>query len=212
MSSSAYMQGRKKYQRPQAVLFSDNPGTIDNGFYVPLGSEMNSDKNGNYGSGEFLILSDDNRDKLDFKYERIEQRKRMVTGRMRSYHIADKLSLSLSWSMLPSRSFNTVANFHELGVEEGLIGKPGAPTQYTTDGGAGGVDLLDWYENHQGSFWVFLAYDKHNNFGTDTTAYENLNKYNQVVEMFFSDFTYTIVKRGGSNHDYWDVSLTLEEA
>jgi hypothetical protein len=38
-----------------------------------------------------------------------------------------------------------------------------------------------------------------------------LGQYNQVVEVFFSDFNYSVVKRGGSNYDFWDVSVTLEE-
>jgi hypothetical protein len=80
---------------------------------------------------------------------------------------------------------------------------------YTADNGAGGVDLLNWYENHQGSFWVFLAYDKLTNFDTD--RYNKLGRYNEIVEVFFDDFHYDVVNRGRSTHDFWNISLSLEE-
>jgi hypothetical protein len=235
MASNAYMQGRKKYQRPQAMLWADNPGTVVDGFHIPLGNEVGSDGTLDQ-NGEFLILSDNNREAIEFAKERIEVRKRMVNGRMRSYHVADKLQISTSWSMLPSRSFSVTPSFYSDDTSTAnLDGKPRARTQdqyqlvdtdndpftpsdsvlfrnqqYTTDGGAGGVNLLDWYENHTGSFWVYLAYDKFNNF-TDENSMSKLGQYNQVVEVFFSDFNYSVVKRGGSNYDFWDVSVTLEE-
>lgn len=229
------MQGRKKYQRPQAMLWADNPGTVVNGFHIPLGNEVGSDGTLDQ-NGEFLILSDNNREPIEFTKERIEVRKRMVNGRMRSYHVSDKLQISTSWSMLPSRAFSETPLFYSDDTSiNNLDGKPRVRTQdsydlvdtdndpytpsesvlfknqqYTTDGGAGGVNLLDWYENHTGSFWVYLAYDKFNNF-TDENSMSKLGQYNQVVEVFFSDFNYSVVKRGGSNYDFWDVSVTLEE-
>lgn len=229
------MQGRKKYQRPQAMLWADNPGTIINGFHVPLGNEVGSDGTLDQ-NGEFLILSDNNREPIEFTKERIEVRKRMVNGRMRSYHVADKLQIATSWSMLPSRAFAETPLFYSDDTSPAnLDGKPRVRTQdqyqlvdtdndpytasdsvlfrnqqYTTDGGAGGVNLLDWYENHTGSFWVYLAYDKFNNF-TGENSMSKLGQYNQIVEVFFSDFSHSVVKRGGSNYDFWDVSVTLEE-
>jgi hypothetical protein len=59
---------------------------------------------------------------------------------------------------------------------------------------------------------VYLSYDKYSNFGKEDAAYGHLGQYNQVIEMFFSSFQYTVVKRGNSNYDFWNVSLTLEEA
>jgi hypothetical protein len=105
--------------------------------------------------------------------------------------------------MLPSRSFNTDPNF----TESGII-TPGV-TQYTSDGGAGGVEILKWYEENTGPFHMFLAYDMYENFTND--KYNNLRKYNDVVEVYFSSFNYNVVKRGGSNFDFWNVSVTLEE-
>jgi hypothetical protein len=84
--------------------------------------------------------------------------------------------------------------------------------EYTTDGGAGGAEILNWYNTHPGSFWVYLAYDNYPTFGNEESSYNNLNKYNEIIEVFFSDFNYSVVKRGGTNFDLWNVSLSLEEA
>jgi hypothetical protein len=225
MASPNYILGRKKYSRPQAMLWAENPGSvqiIDAGleteeqFYVPDGYEIDSDNTGLTSDAllnQFIILSDDNRSPIDFSTTRIEKRERMINGRMRSYHIADKINISVSWDMLPSRSYADLANFNQ------TTGKPTLPInngigndqQFTTDGGAGGVDLLNWYENHTGSFWVYLAYDKHNVYGSSTEAFKQLAKYNQVVEMYISDFSYSVVKRGANNHDLWNVQVSLEE-
>lgn len=292
-SYAEYLAGRKKYSRPQGMLWADNSGTLSTNeatgksYYVPTGNEINAAS----GSGDFLILSDDNRSPIDFSQQRIENRRRTVNGRMRSYHIADKLQISLSWDMLPSRSFSNDPNFRvtigatlssgsttvnlSSGTTDGLavgdpiskisgagafgtgakvasivdsdtftttvahatsgsvtfnvgsIGKPGSGSytglektslpgnylyQYTTDGGAGGAELLDWYENNKGSFWVYLSYDKYPNFESRADKYAHLAEYSQVLEMYIADFNYSVVKRGGTNFDFWNISVTLEEA
>jgi hypothetical protein len=284
--TAEYIVGRKKYQRPQAMLWADNAGTLSaNGsapFYVPLGFEYNSitpilsidsatpsagfvkftainsfivgakviienvdpnEYNGTYtvteaaetyfvvasgvteivvetnGStarpevGNFIILSDDNRGPIEFSQERIENRQRTVNGRMRSYHIADKLKIDISWDMLPSRSFKESPNFN---TNSGAVTNPNISGnylyQYTTDGGAGGAEILDWYENHPGSFWVYISYDKFNNFSGSIDKFDHLAEYAQIIEMFVSDFSYSVQKRGGTNYDFWNISVTLEEA
>jgi len=227
MATATYMLGRKKYNRPQAMLWAENSGTLTpDKTYVPNGFEVGGDPGSSTDSSllnNFLILSDDNRSPINFNTNRIEKRERMINGRMRSYHIADKLSISTSWDMLPSRSFYTLPNFNPTtGIStSGGFGLPSQlDEQYTTDGGAGGADMLDWYENHKGSFWVYLAYDKRTNFGDDANSYLHLHQYNQLVEMFISDFQYTVVKRGStklvgsdgiSGYDFWNISVTLEE-
>jgi hypothetical protein len=212
MSTSGYMTGRKKYQRPQAMLWSENSGTLISGKYVPNGLEIGQNPGSETDESvynQFLILSDDNRSSIDFTTTRIETRERMINGRMRSHHVADKLNISTSWTMLPSRSYYTVPDFN---ATTGLSPYTGSnDLEYTTDGGAGGAEILDWYENHQGPFWVYLAYDKYPNFGKDANAYTHLAQYNQLIQMFFSDFNYSVVKRGGSNFDFWNISVTLEE-
>ena len=126
---------------------------------------------------------------------------------MRSYHIADKLSMSVSWSNLPSRSYYQDAGF----LSTGLSPDKNTTGEFTSDGGAGGVELLDWYENHTGPFWMFLAYDKYSNFGKADADYGHLAQYNQIIQVYIADFNYSVVKRGGSNHDLWNISVTLEE-
>ena len=194
------MQNRVQYARPQAMLWSDNPGTLVEGSYYPDNAEYDA------GSGieAFIILSDHNRGAIDVKPNRIEQRQRMINGRMRSYHVADKLTISTSWTMLPSRAYNRDPNYDSAGQT--------IADAYTVDGGAGGEEMLSWYENHTGPFWVFLAYDNYRDFGSDDNAYTHLAQYNQIIEMYITSFDYSIQKRGGTNHDLWNVSVTLEEA
>ena len=201
-----FMQGRKKYNRPSGMLWSENPGTVQNGFHIPYGYEVGADSESIEDQSlidQFLLITDDNRQTLDFSEQRIEKRERMINGRMRSYHIADKLTLKTSWNMIPSRSHANIPGFDtDTGVS--------LYNSYTTDGGAGGEDMLDWYESHKGSFWVFLAYDRKSIFKGTVNPYSNLGEYNQVIEMFVSDFSYSVEKRG-NNFDYWNVSISLEE-
>lgn len=202
-ATSAYITGRKRYRRPQAMLWSDNAGTIVNGVRIPAGMEKE----------DFIICSDHNRQEIGISQQRIESRQRMINGTMRSYHIADKISLNISWDRLPSRSYSRNVNFDTSGKPTMLTGD----AEYTADGGAGGVELLDWYENHSGPFYVYLAYDKYNNgsfkVGGKVTdaSFDYLSIYNDVRLMYFASFEYSIQKRGGSNFDMWNVSVSLEE-
>lgn len=223
MATADYISNRKEYARPQAMLWADSEpttATTSNGktIYVPSGFEVGSATGSTppnsttlSTANNFLILSDHNRSPIDFKPTRIEKRERMINGRMRSYHIADKLTISTSWQMLPSRSFAGDPLFNTATGAPGLTPSFTVTTgdQYTVDGGAGGNELLDWYENHTGSFWVYLAYDKHNNFSTN--EYSRLSEYGQAIEMFISNFDYSVQKRGGHNMDLWNISVSLEE-
>jgi hypothetical protein len=211
MATAGYLTGRKRYQRPQAVLWSDNAGTLVNGLYVPNGYEVGANVPEDSDPSlidQFLILSDHNRGEISFQNQRLEQRQRTVNGRMRSYHIADKINISWSWSMLPSRSFYQNAEFN---TTTGISPYQNNTQEFTADGGAGGVEILDWYQNHTGPFWMYLAYDKYSNFGDDNEAFGHLAQYNQIVQVYFADFNYSVVKRGGNNFDLWNISVTLEE-
>lgn len=228
MTTNAYMQGRKKYGRPQAMLWADNPGFVVDGYHIPDGIEIGTDVIKS-GTGDFIILSDDNRQPIHFNSNRIEKRDRMINGRMRSYHVADKLEISTSWNLLPSRAFPGDPNFQTTNdLYQNAIGKSeysakkyangtanssfnGVHNQYTSDGGAGGVEILDWYENHTDSFWVYLSYDKYDQYGKSGGAFGNLGKYSEVVEVYFADFSHSVEKRGGTNFDFWNVSVKLEE-
>jgi len=220
MATENYMAGRKQYKRPQALLFANNSGYLseDTGARIPEGNEFE----------DFIIISDDNRAAIDIQIERIENKQRTVNGRMRSYHIADKINISTSWENFPSRAFSVVPTFTTGGAEPGEINNlvtstnvkgtvrpvksSGSPffkdQQYTSDGGAGGADLLEWYRNNQGSFWIYLSYDNHYNLGNER---DRLREYSEIVEVFFNSFDYSVQKRGGDNHDLWTVSLSLAE-
>ena len=210
MATSAYLTGRRRYTRPQGILWANNAGTLSNGLYVPIGVEVGASTTETDPNllDQFIILSDHNRGDMQFNTQRIEQRQRTINGRMRSYHIADKLTMSVSWNMLPSRGYSGLPNFN---ATTGVSPSEGSTTEYTADGGAGGVELLDWYETHQGPFFMYLAYDKYTNLEGQTYEYTGLNRYNQIIEVYFADFNYSVVKRGATNHDLWNISVTLEE-
>jgi hypothetical protein len=211
MASKDYLLGRQKYTRPQAMLWSDSSGTLVDGLWIPTGYEKTSDNTGLSQSqidDSFLILSDHNRSEINIATQRIEQRQRMINGTMRSYHNSDKLVINTSWAMLPSRAFSSRSDFNQ---NTGQSEYTGTSDQYTVDGGAGGNEMLKWYQDHTGPFWVYLSYDNYNEFGTDTNAYGHLAQYSQIVQMYLASFDYTIVKRGGSNYDMWNVSISLEE-
>jgi hypothetical protein len=178
---------------------------------VPNGYEVGADVPGGTDESlidQFIILSDHNRGDMSFTPQRIEQRQRTINGRMRSYHIADKMQMSVSWTLLPSRSFYQNAEFDPA---TGISPYQNNLQEFTADGGAGGVEILDWYNLHPGPFWMYLAYDNYSNFGDDNAAFGNLNKYNEIMQVYFSDFNYSVVKRGGNNFDLWNISVTLEE-
>jgi hypothetical protein len=200
-----YFDGRQKYGRPQGMMWTESEDTY-NALTVPATIAYQSD---------VLILSDHNRSPIEVSKIRIETRDRMINGRMRSYHTADKMSISVSWEMLPSRAFAGDPNFSlSTGIPQNALANPLTNTeefQYTVDGGAGGVEILDWYESHTGPFWVYLAYDKYNNFEAEADRYSYLDVYNEGVEMYIADFSYSIQKRGANNFDYYNVSVTLEE-
>lgn len=222
MATAEYIVGRKTYRRPQALCFAESePAEINDPTYgmllVPSGNEFS----------DFIILSDHGRQALNMGVERLGTQKRGINGRMRSYWIADKLSISVSWDNLPSRGWPTGQSINDYvdnagnhysspGVGRTLVNSNKSvginladySERFTVDGGAGGNELLEWYKGHQGSFWVLLAYDRYPTVGD----YTSLGRYNESIEMFISDFSYDVVKRGGTNMDFWNIDIKLEEA
>jgi hypothetical protein len=209
LSSSSYLNGRWNLsnlpKRPQAIAWSKTYGTKDthlsiNGAttLVPTGVEYE----------DFIILTDDNRQPIQYSCDRIENRKRTINAKMRSYHVADKLRVSLNWEMIPSRAFNKDPEF-------GADGKPDAEglTQYTSDGGAGAEEMRRWYNSNPGSFWMMIAADKYSNMldENDAPQFDRLSEYNELVEVYFASFELTVVKRGRNTYDFCNVSVTLEE-
>jgi hypothetical protein len=137
----------------------------------------------------FLYLTDDGRSEMQISLERIEYKKRMINGRMRSYHVADKKTFSVSWQDLPSlRNELSEARFSA-----------------SVSGWASSQQMLDWHRNHTDSFYLTLVYDTPTSSSAVPLRY-SLEYYN----VFFDDFSYTIKKRGPT-HDLWDISMTLVE-
>lgn len=209
MSSSSYINGRWNLQglpkRPQAIAWAKTWGKKDT-HHTISGATMLVPDGVEYE--DFIILSDHNRQPIEYSCERIENRKRTINAKMRSYHIADKLRISLSWDMLPSRAFN----------KDPLFGSNGKPTasdlvSYTVDGGAGADEIRNWYYNNPGSFWMMIASDRYNNMLDENKdpQFNRLSEYNEIVEVYFASFDYTIVKRGRNTYDFCNVSVTLEE-
>ena len=200
MATETYIVNRKTYHRPQALCFADNPGVISGTALAPEGREFSN----------FIVLSDHNRSEINIEPTRIGTKKRAINGAMRSYWVADKLSISTSWKDLPSRGWiNSVYVDENTGmlINSETMNPAAYSDKFTADGGAGGNELLEWYRNFQGSFWVYLAYDRYPIVG----GLDQMNRYNEVVEMMFADFSYSVIKRGRNNIDLWDIDIKLEE-
>jgi hypothetical protein len=142
------------------------------------------------GGSDYIYLTDDSRSELQVSVERIEYKKRMINGRMRSYHVADKKTFSVSWKDLPSQK-DELSEVRFSGINSGW---------------ASGQQMLTWHADHPDSFYLNLVYD---------TPEADVNipiKYRlETYNVFFDDFSYIVTKRG-PHHDLWDVSMTLVEA
>ncbi|NDB84502.1 MAG: hypothetical protein EB127_17635 [Alphaproteobacteria bacterium] len=170
---------RQKYARPSLIIFTETEPQL----------KVEGSNIGKWDLGtNYLYLSDDNRSELAISFERIEHRQRMINGTMRSYHIADKKTYSTSWKKLPSRK-DYVTEYLE----------------YTRTNFAGGQQLLDWYNNHSGSFWALFVYDY-----SDDIDKTQIKKNVEKINVFFESFSYNIVTRG-LDTDLWDINLSLVE-
>lgn len=138
---------------------------------------------------KFYYLTDDSRSELQISLERIEYKKRMINGRMRAYHVADKRSFSVNWS--------------DLATSASAISEHRTTTGRTNIASA--KEMLDWYEDHTGSFYLTLVYDT-NDAATAVPLRYRVEYYN----VFFDSFSYSIKKRG-PQHDLWDISMTMVE-
>lgn len=205
MATESYVDNRSKYHRPQGLLFANDKGTLTpEGVYVPDGEDFK----------DFIILTDDNRSEITVTQNRIETKERMINGRMRSYHTADKLKISVDWKIIPSRAFDRGAS-NAIDSATGLPLPDSSIQFFTTDRGAAGSDILTWYETHVGSFWMFLSYDNPYRFpkvvDDESDPFGHMQEYAERYEVFFESFDYTVTKRG-KLYDFWNVKLALEEA
>jgi hypothetical protein len=169
----------RTWKRPAMVIFTETQpsASVASAGLWSIGNE-----------GTYLYLTDDNRSDVSINVDRIEYKKRMINGRMRSYHITDKKTFSISWNDIPSRSS---------GVSEVEIGG-GSAAQW-----AGGREMIEWHKDHPGSFYMMLIYD---NTDTNTVLSYKAEYYN----VFFEDVSFNVKKRG-TLYDLWDVTISLVE-
>ena len=187
--SELYLAGRKKWTRPQAMIWSDKQFVLSNGGYVPTDDAIEGES--------FIIVTDHARAAIEMSPERIESRSRMINGTSRSHFTADKLALSTSWSLLPGRIASQPVQFDRL-----IGSRVAGGESYVADEASSATDLRDWYSTHPGPFWVYLSYDAGSE--TDTMA-----KYAGQYHMYFASFSASLVKRG--MYDMWDISVSLSE-
>ena len=147
--------------------------------YLPVGSLLHFNSS--------LKLSEHNRQPVSITTNRIEKTQRMSNGTLRKFHVADKRSINVSWSMLPSYS------------------------TFTVDGGYGALDLKSFHAGTaakaSGALSGRSTFDLSIKNGTTT----------ETFEVVFSSFSIEVIKRNvkestsSTPQDFWNVSLSLEE-
>lgn len=175
----------QKWTRPSLMIFSDSEPSAS------VASAGIWDIAGIAGAMDgYIYLSDDNRSDLQVSVDRIEYKRRMINGRMRSYHVADKRSYSVSWQSFPSSNLYISENKNSYSAAW-----------------AAGQEIVNWYNAHPDSFWMLLVYDTPNPQGSGSIPLKyEIEKRN----VFFESFSYNVITRG-TLHDHWDMSMSLVE-
>lgn len=134
-----------------------------------------------------IKLSEHNRQPVSIQTNRIEKTQRMSNGTLRKFFVADKKSINISWTMLPS--FST----------------------FTVDGGYGAMDIRSFYEGTaakaSGALSGRSTFDVALGYGGTT----------QTFTMVFTSCSFELIKRnvkqvsGDTAQEFWDVSLSMEE-
>lgn len=147
--------------------------------YLPVGSVLYFNSS--------LKISEHNRQPVAISTNRIEKTQRMSNGTLRKFYVADKRSISVSWSMLPSYS------------------------TFTVDGGYGALDLKAFHagtaSKASGALSGKTSFDVSIKTGNTT----------ETFEVIFSSFSIEMVKRNvkeknsSTPQEFWNVSLSLEE-
>jgi hypothetical protein len=79
-------------------------------------------------NGSWQKLTDHNRDPISISQELIESQSRMANGKMRKYIVAQKNSISVSWSYVPSKTSETVdQNYSAAWLESFYKSNAGVP-------------------------------------------------------------------------------------
>lgn len=182
---------RKTFRRPQAAIFSDRKFTFNEAMDEYLAPE-----DLNEGAFEAIILPDHGRKPIQYGFDRIESRSRMINGTSRSYWTADKISLQTSWDNLPSRLAEGGQTY--VGGMQSPIGD-----MFLADNAAPAWVLREWYNGHPEPFYVYLSYD-------DGIINARLGqRYVEERLMQFSNFGMVLGNRG--RYDFWNIDLALEE-
>jgi hypothetical protein len=77
-------------------------------YLLEAGIQVSINYNPSTGSGTWYKLTDHNRDPIDISTELIETQSRMANGRMKKYVIAQKNTITASWTYVPSKTSETV--------------------------------------------------------------------------------------------------------
>lgn len=147
---------------------------------VQGGNTTEFDSTANIGTGGVLTLSDHSRSPLSVKYDMIEKSQRMADGTLRKYIISKKKVYTCEWTMLP-----TIRS-------------------QVADGKADARDLKDFYELN-----CYKPIDMTMYFSRNFAERNDVG-YTQSVGVFWSSFTFNVVKRY-KNFDYWDITAEFTE-
>lgn len=138
-------------------------------------------------------LTDHNRAPVSISYNRIENSKRMANGTMRKFVVASKKTFSTSWTMLPGLNSQAV-DYAGSGSNSELLGA---------------MAIKDYYDSNYGKPLTLVMYAGSSSSSTQDNSSSPTATFNGIV--FISDFSCTLNKRLG-DVDYWDVSISFEEA
>lgn len=138
-------------------------------------------------------LTEHNRSPVSISYDVIEKSKRMANGTMRKFVVASKKTFSTSWSQLPGLKSQSVDYAGSSSNSELL----------------GAMDIKAFYEANVGTALDLIMYAGSTTSSTQRNASSPTETFSGKV--FISDFSCTLNKRLG-NIDYWDVSISFEEA
>jgi hypothetical protein len=132
---------------------------------------------------KFRRITEHNRAPVSSNSIRIETGQRMSNGTLRKYFIADKLSLSLSWDMVPSFRNETV------------------------DGAWGAEDLKNFYESTAGRSPFRIKLNP--TVFSPTLSESGALSDDYTYTVMFTSCDFSILKRGIQT--FWSVDISMEQ-
>lgn len=154
-------------------------------------------------NGSWQKLTDHNRDPISISTELIESQARMANGRMRKYVVAQKNTISASWSYVPSKTAETAdLNYGAAWIESFYKSNAGIPI------------YLKLVSSEIDPDAAMGAIPSDTNFKTASEIIPTLVRPNatgsKVFTVFMSNFSKTIVNRTKLS-DYVDMSIDFTE-